>query len=284
MCSSLLLLLNRFSKLWRSFPSMLWFFLSLSFYFTFWSSFHSIPFRLYFLSIPTSLIHKALLVSLIYDSQALRLTSSSILTLPYTALWLVLTPFHLEAAPCYIPYHRSNSVSISIWDAPQMHSWSSNITSCMLPFSIWTISILAWVLWHPTICEITLTLSSALHLSTDSAQHMYTHPRSRITVTHRADTICSVFLVTCLSHYSTCYFLLFYMLFLNLPHARCPLLPVMFHPFSIHISFEYPSCISPVSNINSSSPSFLTLPQKSNLSIQNQGHICDGWHNTYIEA
>ena len=32
--------------------------------------------------------------------------------------------------------------------------------------------------------------------------------------------------------YSTCYFL-FHMSFLNLPHARCPLLPVMFHLFSI---------------------------------------------------
>ena len=84
-----------------------------------------------------------------------------------------------------------------------------------------------------TICENTLTLSSALHLSTDSTQHMYTHPTSWITVTHGADTICSVFLVTCLSYYSTCYFLLFHMLFLNLPHAHCPSLPVMFHPFSI---------------------------------------------------
>ena len=28
-------------------------------------------------------------------------------------------------------------------------------------------------------------------------------------------------------------FLLFHMLFLNLPHARCPSLPIMFHPFSI---------------------------------------------------
>ena len=79
----------------------------------------------------------------------------------------------------------------------------------------------------------TLTLSSALHLSTDSVQHMYTYSASRIMVTHGADTICSVFLVTRLSYYSTCYFLLFHMLFLNLPHACCPSLPIMFHPFSI---------------------------------------------------
>ena len=45
-----------------------------------------IPFGLYSLSIPMSLLHKALLISLIYDSQALRLTSSSIPALPNTAL------------------------------------------------------------------------------------------------------------------------------------------------------------------------------------------------------
>ena len=60
---------------------------------------------------------------------------------------------------CYVLYHRSNSVSISTWDAPQTHSWSSNITSHTLPFSVWTIPIPAWVLRHPTISEITITLS-----------------------------------------------------------------------------------------------------------------------------
>ena len=73
----------------------------------------------------------------------------------------------------------------------------------------------------------------ALHLSTDSIQHMYTYPRSRITVMHGADTICSVFLVTHLSHHSTCYFLLFHMSLINLPYACCPSLPVMFHLLSI---------------------------------------------------
>ena len=34
-------------------------------------------------------------------------------------------------------------------------------------------------------------------------------------------------------YYSTCYFSSVHMLFLNLPHARCPLLPIMFHSFSI---------------------------------------------------
>ena len=60
---------------------------------------------------------------------------------------------------CYVPYHRSNSISISTWDAPQTHSWSSNITSHTLPFSIRTIPVPAWVLQHPTICQITITLS-----------------------------------------------------------------------------------------------------------------------------
>ena len=69
-------------------------------------------------------------------------------------------------------------------------------------------------------------------------------------------------------YYSTC----------SLPFVTCYVSSLQY------ISFEYPSCISPVSNINYSSPSFLTLLQKSNLSVQNQGHIGDGWHNTYVEA
>ena len=64
-------------------------------------------------------------------------------------------------------------------------------------------------------------------------KHMYTHPRSHITVTHRADTICSVFLVTCSSHLFHMLLLLFHMSFLNLPHAHCPSLPIMFQIFSI---------------------------------------------------
>ena len=126
---------------------------------------------------------------------------------------------------CYLPYHRSNSISML---CRRIVDHQTLPVVCSLFLS-------GQFLSQPesTICENTLTLSLALHLSTDSTQHMYTHPTSWITVTHGADTICSVFLVTCLSYYSTCYFLLFHMLFLNLPHARCPSLPVMFHPFSI---------------------------------------------------
>ena len=46
-----------------------------------------------------------------------------------------------KAWGCYVPYHRSNSVSVSPRDALQTHSWSSNITSCTLPFSVRTIPV-----------------------------------------------------------------------------------------------------------------------------------------------
>ena len=89
------------------------------------------------------------------------------------------------------------------------------------------------VLQHPTICKNTFTLSSALHLPTDSTQHMYTYSASQSTVMHRADTICSVSLATHLYYSSTCYSYISTCYFQNLPHACCPLLPIMFHPFSI---------------------------------------------------
>ena len=65
---------------------------------------------------------------------------------------------------CYIPYHRSNSISISAQDAPQMHSWSSHITSRTLPFSVRTIPVSAQVLRHPTISKITINLSFSTSL------------------------------------------------------------------------------------------------------------------------
>ena len=137
------------------------------------------------------------------------------------------------AKTCYVPYHRSNSISVSAQDTLQMHSWSSYIISCMLPLPVWTIPILARILRHPTICKNTFTLSLALHLSTDSAQHMYTYSASWSTVMHGADTICSVSLATRLYYSSTCYSYISTCYFQNLPHACCPLLPIMFHPFSI---------------------------------------------------
>ena len=155
---------------------------------------------------------------------------------------------------CYVPYHRSNSVSVSARDAPQTHSSSSNITSHTLPFSVQTISIPARVLRHPTICEITLTLSSALHLSTDSAQHVYSpkisdysHAWSRY---HMFSFPCHMFVS------------LFHMLLFIIPHvisksSTCLLPFITCYVSSLqYISFEYLSCISPVSNIKLVHPPF----------------------------
>ena len=139
------------------------------------------------------------------------------------------------------------------------------------------------VLRHPIICEITITLSfgtslvNGLH-STHvyspkildyghawSTYHMFSFPcHMFISFIPHATFIIPHVIYKC----STCL----------LPFVTC------YVPSSQYISFEYLSCISPVSNINSRSPSFLTSSQKSNLSVQNQGHIGDGWHNTYIEA
>ena len=60
---------------------------------------------------------------------------------------------------CYVPYHRSHSVSVSARDALQTHSWSPNITSRTLPFSVRTIPVSVRVLRYPTISEIIITLS-----------------------------------------------------------------------------------------------------------------------------
>ena len=86
------------------------------------------PFRPHSLSIPTSLLHKALLVPLIYDSQALRLTSSSIPALPYTAWHCLMTrtdslspwgcasplfPFCMTSYDCYISFLLSSFYRLS---------------------------------------------------------------------------------------------------------------------------------------------------------------------------
>ena len=51
-----------------------------------------------------------------------------------------------------------------------------------------------------------LPYPSALHLSTDSVQHMHHYSASRITVTHGADTICSVSFATRIFHFTICSF------------------------------------------------------------------------------
>ena len=127
----------------------------------------------------------------------------------------------------------------------------------MPPLPVWTIPILVQVLWHSTICKNTLTLSLALHKSTDSTHLMYTYSASHSMAMHRANTICSFYFAICLFYpsmcsyyYSTCYFQI-------IPHAHCPSLPIMFQFFP-YISIEYLSCIFPVLNINLVHPSFLT--------------------------
>ena len=87
----------------------------------------------------------------------------------------------------------------------------------------------------------------------DSTQHIYTYSASQSMVMHGANTICSVFLATHLYYSSTCYFLLFHMLF---PKSSTCSLPFVTHYVSSlqYISIEYLSCIFSVSNIKSSSP------------------------------
>ena len=154
--------------------------------------------------------------------------------------WVLPRSFYLI---CYVLYHRSNSISVSTRDAPQTHSWSSNITSRTLPFSVRTIPVLVRVLWHPTICKITLTLSSALHLSTDSIQHMYTHPRSQIMVMHRAHMY-HMFSFPChtfVSYILHATFIIPHVIYksstCSLPFITC------YVSSSQYISFEYLSCI-----------------------------------------
>ena len=49
-----------------------------------------------------------------------------------------------------------------------------------------------------------LPYPSALHLSMDSVQHMHHYSASWITVTHGADTTCSVSFATRIFHFTTC--------------------------------------------------------------------------------
>ena len=62
-------------------------------------------------------------------------------------------------AGCYVPYHRSNSISVSTQDVLQRHSWSSTLPVVCSLFSVRTIPVSAQVLQHPTISKITITLS-----------------------------------------------------------------------------------------------------------------------------
>ena len=91
-----------------------------------------------------------------------------------------------------------------------------------------------------------LPYPSALHLSMDSVQHMHNYSASRIMVTHRADTICSVSFATCIFHFTTCsshitmHFLIFDILSImcSLPSYK----PLCFS--SSYLNIEYLSCHS----------------------------------------
>ena len=144
---------------------------------------------------------------------------------------------------CYVPYHRSNSVSVSAQDALQMHSWSSNITSCMLPFSVWTIPVPARVhhmqnhhypiLWHFT-CQRTpsntciITQHLRLQLHTEQIPHVQ-FPLPHV---YFHFTICSFHI--------TMHFLIFDILSImcSLPSYK----PLCFS--SSYLNIEYLSCHS----------------------------------------
>ena len=152
-------------------------------------------------------------------------------------------------ALCYVLYHRSNSISISARDAPQTHSWSSYITSCTLPLPIWTIPVplapyymqkhlypIFGTSFVNRLCSTHVYLLSILEYShAQSRYHMFSFP-------------CHTFVL--FFHMLPLYF---YMLFPK--SSTCSLPFVTYHVSSLqYINFEYPSCISLVSNIKSSSP------------------------------
>ena len=183
-----------------------------------------------------------------------------------------------------VTFHTTNS-TLSLSPLETLHRCivDHHIISHTPPLPVWIIPIPVWLLWHFITCKNILTLSSALHKSMDST-HFVLHLFSISQYGHAQSTY-HMFILLCHTFVSSyhAFLLLFHMLLPIIPHACCPSLPFMFQFFP-YISIEYLSCIFPVSNINSVHPSFLTSPQKSILSVQNQGHIGDGWHNTYIEA
>ena len=157
--------------------------------------------------------------------------------------------FNGLSTACYVPYHRLNSISISTQDIPQTHSWSSYITSCTLPLPIWTIPIppaLYYMQKHlyPIFGTSLVNRLHSTHVYLLSISE-YGHAQSRY---HMFSFPCHMFVL-----FFHMLLLLFHMLFPN--SSTCSLPFVTHHVSSLeYISFEYPSCISLVSNIRSSSP------------------------------
>ena len=189
----------------------------------------------------------------------------------------------LICSSCIFIYSNINSVSISAQDAPQTHSWSSSLPvicslcpSRQFPSQSRSSGTLLYAktplpyLQHFT-CQWTPLNTCILiqHLGVQSCTEQI--PYVQFSLPH----VC-IILPHATSYYSTCYFQVFHMLV-----ALC--YPLCFR--SSVYKHQVPVLYFPQFQIlNLVHPSFLTLSQKSNLSIQNQGHIGDRWHNTYIEA
>ena len=188
-----------------------------------------------------------------------------------------------DVISCYILYHRLNSVSVSTQDTPPTHSWSSSLPvicslfpSGQFPYQSRSSSTLLYAktplpyLQHFT-CQWTPLNTCILiqHLRVRSCTEQIPY------VQFSLPYICLI-IPHATSYYSTWYFQVFHML-IALHYPLCfrssvykHWVPVLYFP-QFWIS-------------NLVHPSFLTLPQKSILSIWNQGHIGDRWQNTYIEA
>ena len=91
-----------------------------------------------------------------------------------------------------------------------------------------------------------LPYPSALHLSTDSIQHMHHYSASQITATHRADTTCSVSFATHIFHFTTClFYITMHFLIFDIPSTMCSLpsyKPLCFS--SSYLNIKYLSCHS----------------------------------------
>ena len=123
---------------------------------------------------------------------------------------------------CYVPYHRSNSVSVSAWDALQTHCWSPNIS------------------------EIIITLSFGTSLVNGLCPTHVSYLASWITVTHGADTIWFNLSHHTYIHFTICLFHItmrfLYLIFLfsmcSLPYYK----PLCFSFYYLNI--KYLSCHS----------------------------------------
>ena len=91
-----------------------------------------------------------------------------------------------------------------------------------------------------------LPYPSALHLSTDSIQHMHHYSASRIMVIHRADTTCSVSFATHIFHFTTCsFYITMHFLIFDIPSTMCSL--PSYKPLccsSSYLNIKYLSCHS----------------------------------------